>query len=48
LYAFGLWSVAHRGRVVLAWLALRIVAGGLGVTFAGTPPTEFTVPGIES
>ena len=48
LYALGLWSVAHRGRVVLAWLALLVVVGGLGVTLAGTPTTEFTVPGIES
>ena len=48
LYALGRWSASHRGRVGLVWLVLLLVVGGLGITLAGTPTTEFTIPGIES
>ena len=42
------WCIAHRRRVVLAWLAIAIlttvVAGSLGNRWA----TNFTLPGTES
>src|ERR1700761_5914541 len=48
LYAVGRWAVRHRGRVVLAWLALLVVVGGLGVALHGQLSSVFTVPGTES
>src|SRR6201996_702644 len=48
LYAVGRWAVRHRGRVVLAWLALLVVVGGLGVALHGQLSSVFTVPGTKS
>jgi uncharacterized membrane protein YdfJ with MMPL/SSD domain len=48
LYALGRWAVVHRGRVVLAWLLLLIVAGCLGTVLHGQLSSVFTVPGTES
>ena len=48
LYGVGRWAVAHRGRVVLAWLVLLAAAAGLGIALHGQLSTDFTVPGTES
>ncbi|MCW2528700.1 MAG: hypothetical protein JWM76_3560 [Pseudonocardiales bacterium] len=48
LYALGLWSAAHRRRVIAIWLLVLIVVGGLGSAFGGTLSSVFSVPGIES
>src|ERR1700754_649708 len=48
LYALGRWAVRRRGRVVLAWLLLLIVAGCLGTILHGQLSSVFTVPGTES
>ena len=48
LFALGRWAVAHRGRVLLAWLLLLIVAGCLGTVLHGRLSSVFTVPGTES
>jgi putative drug exporter of the RND superfamily len=48
LYALGRWAVVHRGRVLLAWLLLLIVAGCLGTVLHGQLSSVFTVPGTES
>ncbi|MGZ4198414.1 MAG: MMPL family transporter, partial [Solirubrobacteraceae bacterium] len=42
------WSVAHRRRVIVGWVAIAVlttlVAGGVGRDYA----TNFTLPGTES
>jgi uncharacterized membrane protein YdfJ with MMPL/SSD domain len=48
LYRAGRWAAARRGRVVLAWLVLLLVAGGLGGALHGQLSSVFTVPGTES
>jgi RND superfamily putative drug exporter len=48
LYALGRWAVVHRGRVLLTWLLLLIVAGCLGTVLHGQLSSVFTVPGTES
>jgi uncharacterized membrane protein YdfJ with MMPL/SSD domain len=48
LYATGRWAVRRRGPVVLAWLVLLLVAGGLGGVLHGQLTSVFTVPGTES
>jgi RND superfamily putative drug exporter len=48
LYALGRWAVVHRGRVLLTWLLLLVVAGCLGTALHGQLSSVFTVPGTES
>src|ERR1700761_3570014 len=48
LYALGRWAVVHRGRVLLSWLLLLIVAACLGTALHGQLSSVFTVPGTES
>lgn len=48
LYAVGRWAVRRRGMVILAWLVLLLVAGGLGGALHGQLSSMFTVPGTES
>jgi hypothetical protein len=43
LDALGRWAVVHRGRVVLAWLLLLVVAGCLGTVLHGQLSSVFTV-----
>src|SRR5262249_28802436 len=42
------YAVRHRGRVVLAWVAVIVVLGVLGSTVGGKYATNFTIPGTES
>jgi RND superfamily putative drug exporter len=48
LYALGRWAAVHRRRVLLAWILLLAVAGGLGVGLHGQLSSVFSVPGTES
>src|SRR5262245_22630675 len=42
------YAVRHRGRVVLSWIAVLIVLGGLGSTIGGEYANNFTIPGAEA
>src|SRR6201989_742682 len=48
LYALGRGGGVPRGRVLLSWLLLLVVVGGLGVALHGQLSSVFTVPGTES
>ncbi len=44
----GRWCFRNRGKVVLAWLAVLIVVGGLSSMIGTAYSTEFTLPDVES
>jgi RND superfamily putative drug exporter len=48
LYRVGQWSAVHRGRVVVVWLLLLVLAVGLGTGLHGRLSSVFTVPGTQS
>jgi RND superfamily putative drug exporter len=44
----GRWCFRHRGKVVLLWLAVLIVAGGISSMVGTAYSTEFALPDVES
>ncbi|MGA2924816.1 MAG: MMPL family transporter [Solirubrobacteraceae bacterium] len=42
------WCIAHRGRVVIAWIAIAVVATVLAGAAGRNYSTNFTLPGTES
>src|SRR5699024_65268 len=48
LYSLGRWAWRYRGRVLSAWLALRVVLGLDVAGFGGTTQDSFDIPGTES
>lgn len=42
------YVVRHRGRVVIAWIALLVLLGVLGATVGGDYVNTFSVPGAEA
>src|SRR5690349_9017034 len=47
LYRLGRWAFAHRGRVLLLWVALLVVVAGCALAFKGPTSTSFSIPGTE-
>lgn len=48
LYRIGRASYRHRGRVLIAWVAILILFGGLTALFGGKFNDVFEIPGAES
>ena len=48
LFALGRACFRRRGRVVLAWLALVVLLGGLAGAFGKGTSEVYSVPGSES
>lgn len=48
LYRIGRASYRHRGRVLIAWVAILILFGGLAATVGGKFNDVFEIPGAES
>ena len=44
----GRWCFRHRGKVVLLWLAVLIVVGGISGMLGTAYSTEFALPDVES
>ena len=44
----GRWCFRHRGKVVLLWLAVLIVVGGISSMLGTAYSTEFALPDVES
>jgi RND superfamily putative drug exporter len=48
LYALGRWAVHARRLVLLVWVGVLVVVGGLGVLVSQGLDNEVTIPGTES
>lgn len=48
LYALGRWCYQHAKRVLLIWLAMLAVVGGLGVGLRGNFDDAFSIPSSQS
>ncbi len=48
LYRIGRASYRHRGRVLIAWVAILLLFGGLAATVGGKFNDVFEIPGAES
>ncbi|MFT4298934.1 MAG: MMPL family transporter [Aeromicrobium sp.] len=48
LYQLGRWAFRHSTRVILAWIALILVAGGAAATLGDGTRNEFTIPGSQA
>jgi RND superfamily putative drug exporter len=48
LYRIGRASYRHRGRVLIAWVAVLLLFGGLAATVGGKFNDVFEIPGAES
>jgi RND superfamily putative drug exporter len=48
LYRIGAWAARRRKRVVVAWVLILVVLGGVGAAFSRSPSDSFSVPGTQS
>ena len=48
LYRLGRWAFEHRRRVLMIWLAVLVLIGGVAAAFSGRTSDKFSVPGTES
>jgi RND superfamily putative drug exporter len=48
LFRLGRWSARHRIAMLLSWVFLLVLLGGLAGAFSGATSNSFSIPGTES